>query len=133
MGESNNTNRSVDSINVALRSLYESRLPEFNEQIEQCINECGWEEVSKLFFMQVDEDYLNAPTKVLFVGRETYGWWGEHSEQDKVENLMGCYKETSNLLLQTNYLRTRINSAIQIRYGGKRVVIQLMLTNLYER
>lgn len=95
MGESNNTNRSVDSINAALHSLYESRLPEFNEQIEQCINECGWEEVSKLFFMQVDEDYLNAPTKVLFVGRETYGW-GKYSEQDTVENLMGCYKETSN-------------------------------------
>lgn len=87
---------SAESMNKALLSLYESRLPEINQHIEQCINKCSWDpgEISKLFFMQVEEDYANADTKILFVGRETFGW-GKYNRLDGADGLMNFYGEVS--------------------------------------
>ncbi|GAB3543436.1 hypothetical protein GCM10027577_12120 [Spirosoma fluminis] len=68
---------SAEATNQDLLSLYKRILPEINEQVVQCINQCNWQanQVSKLFFMKVDEAYLKAPKKILFVGRETFGWY----------------------------------------------------------
>ncbi len=61
---------SADSMNQALRSVYERRLPELVGGIENCIDLAGWERktVSRLFLMEVEEEYGTAPTKILFVG-----------------------------------------------------------------
>ncbi len=85
---------SADSMNQALRSLYESRLPELVGEIEQCIGKCGWDrgKVSKLFLMNVEEEYATAPVKILFIGRETCGW-DTYSESDTVDKLMKYYKD----------------------------------------
>lgn len=89
-------------MNKELLALYESRLPEIYDQIAQCIEQCGWprREVSKLFFMQVDEAYVNAPTKILFVGRETFGWgtpdWDKHSKSDQAKELMAFYNQIAH-------------------------------------
>jgi hypothetical protein len=93
---------SADSMNQALRSLYENRLPELVEEIEACIGKCEWdrETVSKLFLMNVEEEYATAPTKILFVGRETFGW-GIYSESDQVDDLMKAYESVSHQ--QTTY------------------------------
>ena len=87
---------SAESMNKALLALYESRLPELNQQIEQCMERCGWKpgEVSKLFFMKVDQEYEKARTKILFVGRETFGW-EQYSNLDRVNSLMGLYEGVS--------------------------------------
>lgn len=89
-------NDSVESMNKALLSLYESRLPELNQQIEQCLEKCSWpaDKVSKLFFMKVDQEYEKAGTKILFVGRETFGW-EQYSNLDRVNSLMGLYEGVS--------------------------------------
>ena len=83
---------SAESMNKALLSLYESRLPDFNKHIDQCIEKCGWNpgEISKLFFMKVDEEYEKAPKKILFVGRETFGW-GKYNKLDGADISMNLY------------------------------------------
>ena len=85
---------SAESMNNALLSLYESRLSELNQQIEQCMEKCGWKpkEVSKLFFMKVDQEYEKAHTKILFVGRETFGW-EQYSRLDSANELMSLFEE----------------------------------------
>ena len=87
---------SAESMNKALSSLYESRLLEINEQIAQCIEQCNWSAngVSKLFFMKVDEAYVKATTKILFIGRETFGW-GVYDKLDKAIDLMANYENVS--------------------------------------
>ncbi len=83
-------------MNKALKALYESRLPELTDQIDRCIEQCHWPagEVSKLFFMKVDEAYVNAKTKILFVGRETFGW-GKYDKLNKAVELMADYESVS--------------------------------------
>ena len=93
---SDTTVDSADSMNQALRALYESRRPELVGEIEACIGKCDWEReaVSKLFLMNVEKEYVTAPTKILFVGRETCGW-KTYCESDTVKDLMDYYKEIS--------------------------------------
>jgi hypothetical protein len=87
---------SAESMNAALLSLYESRLPELNQQIAQCVVKCSWpaDKVSKLFFMKVDQKYEKARIKILFVGRETFGW-GEYNRLNEANGLMNSYGEVS--------------------------------------
>lgn len=90
---------SAEVMNEALRDLYENKLVELTPGIARYINLCGWNEdqVSKLFFMKVDEAYAKAPTKILFVGRETFGW-GErgYDWRDDAKDLMNIYERFSN-------------------------------------
>lgn len=84
---------SAESMNQALLSLYESRLPELYKLIDQC----GFETdkiISKLFFMQVNEAYMNAPKKILFVGRETFGW-EQYNKLDTANDLTALYNRVS--------------------------------------
>jgi hypothetical protein len=86
----------VESMNAALLSLYKSLLPELNELIGRAIKEDQWpvDKISKLFFMQVDEAYIKAEQKVLFVGRETFGWCN-YGETDSEDELMDFYNQTT--------------------------------------
>lgn len=90
-------NESAESMNKALLSLYESRLPELNQQVEQCTKKCGWlaNTISKLFLMKVDQEYEKAPIKILFVGRETFGW-DKYDKLDEANRLMNFYREVSD-------------------------------------
>lgn len=46
--------------------------------------------------MKVDQEYERARTKILFVGRETFGW-EQHSKLDNANNLMGLYETVSTV------------------------------------
>lgn len=83
------------SMNEDLLSLYAYALPTFYEQIQYCIEQCLWENVSQPFFMHVDDEYVNASTKILFVGRETFGW-GQYNNVSTAHELTGLYKNYSS-------------------------------------
>ena len=87
---------SAEAMNEALLSLYESRLPKINELIAKCIEANNWDtsKVSKPFFMKVEEEYTDAATKVLFIGRETFGW-ELFDSLDSVADLMAVYGNSS--------------------------------------
>ncbi|QKZ15000.1 hypothetical protein [Spirosoma sp. KUDC1026] len=79
---------SADSMNSALLTLYTEYLPEINKLIKSCKWESG---VSKPFFMHVSDEYIHAPHKILFVGRETYGW-EDFNESDSPIPSIELYK-----------------------------------------
>lgn len=88
---------SAESMNQELSKLYESQLPKIQEHIDKCIETEGWkvEDVSKLFFMKVDEAYIDAKKKILFVGRETFGW-GTYNRDGGVDSLMTDYENVAS-------------------------------------
>jgi hypothetical protein len=75
-------------MNSALLDLYTEYLPEINKLIKSCNWPSG---VSKPFFMHVGEEYARAPNKILFIGRETYGW-EDFNESDSPIPSIELYK-----------------------------------------
>ena len=60
------------------------------------IEKDGWqkENVSKLFCMKVNEEYVKATKRILFVGRETFGW-DIYDNMDEADNLMTLYSNVA--------------------------------------
>ena len=79
-------------MNNDLQRLYDSYLPEIHPLIEKC----GWakDKVSQLFTMYVDESYVQAPYKLLLIGRETFGWYS-YGVEKMAASLMNDYRDFS--------------------------------------
>ena len=78
-------------VNNKLINLYNKFLIEFIKSFDQ--NER--EELSLPILLHAFPDYFNSKYKILFVGKETYNWYGKISEQEKynVKFLVGRYQE----------------------------------------
>ena len=87
---------STKMMNEQLVDLYEEYLPKINKEIENCIAMCNWNknDISKLFFMHVSDEYVKAKTKIMFVGSETHGW-DVRREDDSVSALTDFYRVVS--------------------------------------
>lgn len=51
------------------------------------------EKISAPHLLNIDPNYLEADTKILFVGKETNKWWGKLENFLEVENAIGILKD----------------------------------------
>jgi hypothetical protein len=80
----------MTSINEQLKRIYDSYLENLKMQIKQ-----NPEEFSYPLFMKVFSDYEKVQKKILFVGKETYGWIDtmNHTNSLTTDYIMDCYEE----------------------------------------
>lgn len=85
-------------MNNELRACYERWLGLLNNQIEICSLQCQWpkEQISNIFTMCIDEAYVNTSRKIMFIGRETFGWYGSHEASYTTDQLMSFYAHVRN-------------------------------------
>ncbi len=84
----------AESMNNDLQRLYDLHLPEIRLLIDKCdLTSNG--ELSQIFAMYVDEHYVQANQKILFIGRETFGWYN-YDTDCVAADLMKNYSNFSN-------------------------------------
>lgn len=81
-------------MNNDLQRLYDSHLPEIRLLIDKCdLASSG--KLSQVFAMHVDDHYMQAKQKILFIGRETFGWYN-YDKDCIATDLMKNYSDFSN-------------------------------------
>jgi len=70
----------MKNLNNQLRIIYE----EFIEEISGKFKEHELDNLSLPILIRVFDNYYEAKKKILFVGRETYSWYGKMNEPEKL-------------------------------------------------
>ena len=87
---------SANDLNIQLRNLYFDRLPDLYKTIRTHASDEQLKNMHGPFIMDVQQEYLNATKKLMFVGMETHGWRKcdlNEDLTDSYEKLIQCHQE----------------------------------------
>lgn len=87
---------SANDLNIELRNLYFDRFPDLYKTIRTHASDEQLKNMHGPFIMDVQQEYLNATKKIMFVGMETHGWRKcdlNEDLPDSYEKLIQCHQE----------------------------------------